>query len=174
MNDIDLATRRAKHIAGVFEVINVPDEYADLSEAELKTHALARLGYSHSGAASALGVNIGTASRYFRKIGRTMGAEALHAAPPRVIEQWPYEPVCILGTRPQLTKWHYERSGGSDFFKIKRDKYGRKVYHCRHGKKADFTQSPSKRLKLSGSGYDLKGTKSSCKCTDPLIMNGIY
>jgi len=173
MNDIDLATRRAKHVAGVFDRMPVPESYTNLSTAELTAHALARLGYSHNGAASAMNVRIGTASRYFRKIGRTMGAEALHAAPPRIIEEWPYAPVCILGSRSQVTKWHSERRDTRDLYHVKEDEYGRSAYYCLHGKKADFTQSPSKRLKIK-SGYDLKGTKTSCKCKDPLISDRIF
>jgi hypothetical protein len=168
MNDVRKATRRAKHIQAVFENSpEIPEAYKRLTIAELKTHALARLGYSHSGVASALGVRVGTASRYYRRVGRTMGAEALQAAPPEVIKKWPYAPICVLGTRSAVTKSYAENRRVPRGWNLKQNERGEYRFQCIHGKVGDLSQSPSKRL--GRVSLDISGTKEGCKCTDPLI-----
>jgi len=173
MSDIRKATRRAKHIEAVFtNTPEIPEAYKRLTLTELKTHALARLGYSHNGVASALDVRVGTASRYYRRVGRTMGAEALRAAPPEVLSQWPYVPVCVLGTRSAVTKVWAENRRIPRGWNLKEGRRGEYRFTCIHGKEGDLTQSPSKRLK--GVSFDMSGTKEGCKCVDPLVRSGVY
>lgn len=174
LSDLELATARAKYIESVFLRDPVPSSYERLTIEELKTHALAKLGYSHTGVASVLDVGVGTASRYYRRVGRVMGYQALEAAHPDVIDRWPRGPVCVLGTRHAATDAHRRATDGFDRWETDRRGGGLR-YICPHGNVPKLTQSPSKRLSVSYDGVDMDpDDRDSCDCVDPLVVDRWY
>jgi hypothetical protein len=187
VGDVPAATARGKYIRELC-VMSLPDDrggggfvpeqWRRLSVDDFTTHALARLGYSHVGIASALDVGKPTARRYVRRVGRHMGREGLMAAPLGALDQWPRGPVCVTGERGVLAA-HVAATDERNVtfgFELQSTDEGRRFVCKRHGNVSVITQRSAERVGLAtgGSPLDNSGNNDSCRCISPLVRAGVW
>jgi hypothetical protein len=186
VGDVPAATARAKYIGRLCDTHAsdkygggrmVPDAWTRLSRDDLTAHALARLGYSHIGVASALDVGVPTARRYVRRVGRHMGRIGLMPAPFGALEQWPRGPVCVAGDRGDRAVLLADTDGARMAgFNLKNTRDGPRWVCQRHGNASVITQRASERVALAtgGSPFDDSGDAEKCRCISPLVSAGVW
>ena len=186
VGDVPAATARAKFIRELC-ITHAPDKYGGgrmvpdawtrLSRDDLTAHALARLGYSHVGIASALEVGKPTARRYVRRVGRHMGRIGLMPAPPAALARWPRGPVCVAGDRGDRAALLADTDGARTAgFNLKDTPDGPRWVCQRHGNVSVITQRASERVALAtgGSPFDDSGDAEKCRCISPLVSSGVW
>jgi len=181
VGDVPAAKARAKHINTLTHTKPrdgerfVPESWGRLSMKDLTAHALARLGYSHIGVASAMGVGQPTARRYIRRVGTHMGRVGLEAAPIEALETWPRGPVCVLGTRSDVVASFASQPTPPVGYTVKQTDEGTR-YVCKHGNVSTVTQRNSERVGAATSGVyvDTSGDSDRCRCISPLVRYGVW
>jgi len=154
---------------------HLPEHWGRLSMKDLTAHALARLGYSHVGVASAMEVGKPTARRYIRRVGTHMGRVGLEAAPLEVLAQWPRAPVCVLGRRADVVAAMSSRRSPPMGYEPKQTPEGLR-YVCRHGNVTKITQRNAERVGAAATlAYrDIDGDADGCRCISPLVRWGVW
>jgi len=144
-----------------------------LNEDEARALALSRMGHSKGGVAQVLDVSTHTAGKYLRRAADAVGARALHAAHPALLDRWPYAPVPWTGPADVVARrWResWDDTHTPQQWEVRADA----VAVCPHGNEHDPAASMGKRRSALRSKGVRIGTaaKRGCTCVHPLIQLG--